>query len=398
MHWRDGSHGMNFAKQFLALLRINLASISQRWGLVFTIVIGITCAVGVLVSMLAMGVGARREAMGNVRPDRVTVLSVGAQGPMQSSIAKDVARLIRDLPGIRRNAQGEPIAVSQVLVFVQARNKVSGAKLGFALAGVSSGLTDYNPELHLTSGRLFKPGLHELVASNKCTQEFADFAVGDRRQMRGGEWLVVGNFTLGRSEGICVVFADADTILSAFGRDSYNQVNLMLDSVAAFETLKRAIQATPTLRVEAKHEAELVEAGMKEFKGMLNFVSYFVGAIMAVAATLGAANSLYAMVDGRRRELATLRAIGFSSAPIVTAILIESVLLALPGALIGAGLAWLFFNGFRASPFGFSFHLAVTAPIVTLGVAWALTIGLVGGLLPALRAARVPVTTALRAT
>jgi putative ABC transport system permease protein len=194
-------------KQYWALVYMNLAGIPQRLGLVATVVIGVACAVGVLVSMLAMGAGARREAMGNVRADRAIVQSVGALGPMQSSIPKDVATLIRELPGIRRNAAGKPIALSQVLVFVQARNRGSDAKIGFVLAGASEGLTDYLPELHLTSGRLFRPGLRELIASNLCTRKYADFARGDKRTMRGGDWEVVGNFDIGRTQGICTVFA-----------------------------------------------------------------------------------------------------------------------------------------------------------------------------------------------
>ncbi|HLG86057.1 MAG TPA: FtsX-like permease family protein [Alphaproteobacteria bacterium] len=137
---------------------------------------------------------------------------------------------------------------------------------------------------------------------------------------------------------------------------------------------------------------------MKQLIGILDFVSYFVGAIMAIAGTLGAANSLYAVVDGRRREMATLRAIGFSTGPIIASILSESIVIALVGAVLGGGLAWLLFNGFSASPFGFSFHLAVTLPVLALGAVWALAMGLVGGLLPALRAARIPVAAALRAT
>jgi putative ABC transport system permease protein len=387
---------MSLTKQFSALLRMNLAGIPARLGLVCTIIIGVACAVGVLVSMLAMGVGARREAMGNVRPDRVILRSVDAQGPMQSSIAKDAASLIRDLPGIRRNAQGEPIAVSQVLVFVQARSKINGGQIGFPLSGVTSGLADYLPELHLTSGRMFKPGLRELIASNKCARQLTDFAVGDKRRMRGGEWLVVGNFDLGRTEGVCSVFADADTILSAFGRDTYNQVNVMLQSVATFADVTNALKATPTLRVEAKHESQVTEESMQQLSGILNFVSYFVGGIMAVAATIGAANSLYAIVDGRRRELATLRAIGFNSAPIIASMLSESIFLALPGALIGALVAWFLFNGLHASPFGTSFRLAVTPSLALLGLGWALGMGVISGLLPAVRAARVPVTVALR--
>jgi len=389
---------VNFLKQLGMLLRMNLLGLPQRLGLVCTTIIGVTCAVGVLVSMLAMGVGARREAMGNVRPDRVTLWSVGALGPMQSSIPKDTATLIADLHGIRRNAKGQPIAVPQAMVFVQARNKASGALVGFPIVGSAAGLTDYAPELHLTAGRLFRPGLHELIASNYCAREYQRFGVGDKRVIQGGEWLVVGNFDLGRADGSCIVYGDANTVLSAFGRDSYNQVVVMLQSPAAFNELLNEIKANPLLHIEAKHEAEVVASDMQQVNGILNFVSYFVGTILAAAATIGAANSLYAVVDSRRRELATLRAVGFGGAPVVVSTLSEAILLALPGALIGAGLAWVFFNGLAASPFGFQFHLAVTPSLTLLGIGWALCMGLIGGVMPAVRAARVPVTVALRAT
>ena len=387
-----------FFRQLAMLLRMNLLGVPQRLGLVSTTVIGVTCAVGVLVSMLAIEVGAQREAAGNVRPDRVSLLTQGALGPMQSSIAKDTAALLHDLPGIRRNATGRPIAVSQVLMFTQARRKESGLPIGFPIVGSSAGLSDYTPELHLTAGRMFRPGLHELIASNYCAHQYEDFAAGDRRVIQGSEWLVVGNFDLGRTTGTCVVYADADTLLSAFRRDSYNEVSVMLDSPAAFDTLVRAIKANPLLNVEAKHEAELVAQSTAQVSLILNFLSYFVGTILAIAATIGAANSLYAMVDSRRRELATLRAVGFSGAPVILATLLEAIVLAVPGALLGAALAWLFFNGRAASPFGSTFHLAVTPSLTLLGIIWALCMGLIGGLMPAVRAGRVPVTVALRAS
>ena len=385
-------------KQYWALLWINLASIPQRLGLVLTIVIGVACAVGVLASMLAMGEGARRQAMGAVRADHLILLSVGAQAPMQSSIPKDVAALIGDLPGIKRNAQGKPIVVAQMMVYVQARDRASGRKIGFAVFGVGPGITDYSPEFHLTSGRLFKPGLRELIASNVCAMRYADFARGDRRRMRGGDWEVVGNFDIGHTGGNCIVFADAAVVLSTFSRDNYNQINVRLDSPERATELSNSIAANPALHIVAKSEAELTEEGTKQLNAILAFVAYFVGSIMAVAATLGAANSLYAVVDGRRRELATLRALGFRSFPIIASMMTEAMLLSLPGALLGVGLAWLLFNGLTASPFGLSFQLAVTAPIAAVGICWALVMGLVGGVLPALRAARVPVTAALRAT
>jgi putative ABC transport system permease protein len=388
---------MNLAKQLGVLLWMNLASIPQRPGLVWTSVVGVTCAVGVLVSMLAIGVGARREAMGNVRPDRAILMSIDALGPAQSSIARETVALIRALPGIRRNAKGEPIVVAESLVSLAGFSKADREQLDFQIFGVTSDLADYAPELHLTSGHMFRSGLRELITSNKCVRQFKDFAVGDKRRLSGGEWLVVGNFDLGRAQGTCTVFADGDTVLSSFGRTSYNEVNVMLQSAAAFGELTKAINANPLLRIRPWHEAQVVEEDTQQLNGILNFVSYFLGSIMAVAATIGAANSLYAIVDGRRREFATLRAIGFSGAAIIVSILSESMLLAAPAALIGAFLAWLLFNGLLASPFGTSFHLAVTLSLACLGVSWAIGIGLISGFLPALRAARVPVTVALRA-
>jgi putative ABC transport system permease protein len=387
---------MKLARQFWALLCMNLAGIPARLGLVCTIVIGVTCAVAVLVSMLAMGVGSRRESMGNVSPYRATLTSIDAPTPTESNIPQDAASMIRDLPGIRRNAQGKPIVVFQVTVFIQARSKNDRSQNGFPLIGVTPGLTDYQPELRITAGRLFRPGLHELIASDKCVREYTDFDVGSKRHMRGGDWLVVGNFDL--TSTVCIVFADGDTILSAFGRSTYNQANVMLQSPATFAELSNALKANPSLHLKVQHEAEVFEEYTRQINGILNFVSYFVGAIVALAATIGAANSLYAIVDGRRRELAVLRAVGFNGLPIVASVISESILLALPGALIGALVAWLLFNGLLASPFGASFHMAVTPSLALLGLGWALGIGAIGGLLPALRAARVPVTVALRAT
>jgi putative ABC transport system permease protein len=386
---------MNLAKQFWALLHVNLAGIPARIGLVCTIIIGVACAVGVLVSMLAMGVGARQEAMGDVSPNRAVLTSIDAPSPAQSNIAQDAATLIRGLPGIRRNGRGDPIIVFQTSVFIQARSKADRTPTGFPLIGMTPGLADYQPELHITAGRMFTPGLHELIASNKCVRQYTDFSVGSKRHMRGGDWTVVGNFDLAST--VCIVFGDGDTILSAFGRNTYNQANVMLESPAAFEQLSRALKANSSLHLKVQHEAEIFEQNMQQINGILNFVSYFVGSIMALAATIGAANSLYAIVDSRRRDLAILRAVGFSSVPIIASFLSESILLALPGALIGALVAWLLFNGLLASPLGASFHMAVTPSLALLGLGWALCIGFVGGLLPAVRAARVPVTVAMRA-
>jgi putative ABC transport system permease protein len=387
---------MNPARQFLGILGVNLAGITRRIGLVLTIIIGVTCAVAVLVSMLAMGTGARRQEIGDVRPDRVVLTSLGARG-MQSNIPREEAATTRYLPGIRKDANGEPIVVFESFVPSEGRRRVTGNRIFLPLMGTTTGVTEYLPEMRFTGGRMFQRGLHELIASNPCVRQFTGFEIGDRRSIRGIDWTVVGNFDQGYAQQ-CVVYADVDTIMSTFDRNSYTLVLVRLQSPGDYDMFRAALEANPTLHLEARHESEVVEEQFKPLNALLNFVSYFVGTIMAIAATLGAVNSLYAIVDSRRRELATLRAIGFGSGPIVASVLCESILLALPGALVGGALAWIFFNGMSASPFGYSFQLAVTPSLAVLGIVWALGMGLVGGLLPALRAVRVPVTTALRAT
>jgi putative ABC transport system permease protein len=172
---------MDFLNQLGMLLRMNLLGVPQRLGLACTTVIGVTCAVGVLISMLAMNVGARRAAMGNVRPDRASVLNLDAVEPDRSDIPKDLAAMIADLPGIRRDSRGQPMAVPEVAVYVQARRKDSGNSVGFPMIGAGAGLAGYAPELHLSAGRMFRPGLRELIASNYCAHRYQNFSVGSKR-------------------------------------------------------------------------------------------------------------------------------------------------------------------------------------------------------------------------
>jgi len=386
---------MKFARQFVAVLIMNLSEAREKVGPILTIIIGVSCAVGVLISMLALGTGARRQAMGDVRPDRVILTSVGAR-VIESSIPREEAALVRDLPGIRRGADGEPIVVFQSLIPIEGRRRVTGNRIFFPLVGTSAAdLAEYSPEIRFTNGRMFRPGLHELIASNPCARQFTGFEVGDQRSIRGIDWTIVGHFDQGHAQQ-CLVSTDVETIMATFARNTYTQIGMRLQSPGDFDALRDAVKANPALRLEVRREREVVEEAFKPFNGLVNFVSYFIGTIMAIGATLGAVNSLYAIVDSRRRELATLRAFGFSSSVIAVSMLCESILYALPGALLGAFVAWIFFNGMAASPFGYSFQLDVTPSLAVIGIVWALAMGLIGGLLPALRAGRVSVTTALR--
>lgn len=383
--------------QFFAVLRLNLASVLSRPGPAFMIVIGVTCTVGVLVSMLAMGAGARRQALGNVRADRVILTTAGAVSAMQSSLSKEEAQVIGTMPGISKGSNGEPAVVFEVVTQIEAHKKSDNAKVFIPLYGVTQGLAAVRPEIHLTAGRLFRPGLQELIVSERRAREYRNFAVGDKREIHGVAWTIVGQFTEGAAEGPSSLYGDAGSVLSAFTRTTYNQATLLLQSPGAYDTFASALKTNPIVHVEARHERDVVAATKGPLTRILDFVSLFVGSVMGFGATLGSINSLFAIVDSRRRETATLRAMGFGSRAVVAAVLAESLVLSLPGAFLGAALATVLFNGLAASPFGVTFNLAVTPSVVALGIAWSLAMGAIGGVLPAWRASRVPVTEALRA-
>jgi putative ABC transport system permease protein len=288
--------------------------------------------------------------------------------------------------------------VFSAVVLIEARRRLTDRRIFFPLVGITGAFTnEFDPAFHLTEGRTFHPGLFELIASNPCVRQFTGFEIGARRSIRATDWTVVGHFDEGETQQ-CLVLTDAEILMSTFGSNRYTRVTAMLQSPGDYDALRRALEANPSLRLEVRRERESIENDFKELNALLNFAAYFVGSIMAIGATLGAVNSLYSIVDSRRREIATLRAIGFDSAAIVASILFESILLALPGALLGVLLAWALFHRMSVSPFGFSFQLDVSLGLAAGGIAWALAMGLIGGILPALRAARVPVTTALRAT
>jgi len=233
--------------------------------------------------------------------------------------------------------------------------------------------------------------------SDAIRRIFRGMEVGSRITLRGVEWQIVGVFTGNDSISDSVLRADAETVLSAFGRNTFQQINVQLESAAAYRAFSDALSSNPAIAVDVKTLAESRSAAFSDLERLLNFVAWFIGGVMAAGAVCGALNSLYASVDARRQEIATLRAIGFSSTPIVLSLLIEGMLLALPGALIGAAIAWALFDGNVVNTEGSVFTLVITPRVLADCVAWALAIGLLGGSLPALRAARMPVAVALRA-
>ncbi len=384
---------MRSLRQTAALTLFGLRSIPARLGASLVTVISIMTVVAVLLSLLSMGEGAQFWETGQARPDRAVVLSHGALSPFASRLTHaDIATLSQE-PGVKTEADGTRLVTAGSMVAVDVVTKANERGTLYML-----GMTNRRvyPEIHVLAGHWPRSGLHELAVSKVAQRLDEGVQIGDRVRIRGSDWTIVGMFEDAKGVYEPVLFGDGETVLGAFGRDAYQQFVVMLDSPAAFARFKQAVLADPTLKVDVYTEVANRETSFRGLRGLLDFVSYFIGTLMAMGAVCAALSSLYASVDARGREIATLRALGFGAAPVFASVLIEGMLLALGAAIVGALIAWLVFNGKVISTEGLTFPLAVSPHVAAICVIWALAIGFIGGLLPALRAARVPVAFAMR--
>ena len=388
---------MTLLRQTLALTATGLAGISQRRGSSFVTLIGVTTAVGVLVSLLAVGKGSEIFTGQNAARNLAVVLNRGATSALQSVLTREAVTVIEGAPGVKRSADGKSWVVATTVVSVNAIKK-DGTRANTFLVGFSPGVFVAQSNMKIIAGRQYRPGLHELTVPEPVTKQYKNMQIGSRINLRGTEWTIVGIFAGNDTIGDSALRADAETVMSAFGLNTYQQATVTLTSPAAYQPFKDALINNPAIAVEVKTGAQHNKDEFGQLTSLLDFVAYFVGTVMGSGAVFGALNSLYASVDSRRREIATLRAIGFSGAPIVISVLLEGMVLALPGAFIGALIAWAAFNGNAVDVQGLVFKLTVTPDLIVNGICWALAIGLIGGSLPAVRAARMPVATALRAT
>ncbi|MCB1576702.1 MAG: ABC transporter permease, partial [Xanthomonadales bacterium] len=249
-------------------------------------------------------------------------------------------------------------------------------------------------------GRKFTPGLREMVVGVGARQQFAGLDVGSKITLNNQEWTIVGAFESGDAHE-SELQGDVETVSTAYRRRGFQSVTVRLTSPEALDTLKAALASDPRMKVEAKTTLDYYTAQSEQLSKVIRIVGIVIATIMAIGAIFGALNSMYAAVATRAREIATLRAIGFRSPPVVVSVMLETMLLALVGGLLGAFIAWLLFNNYTVSTLGANFsqvvfRFSVSAALLWTGIKWALAIGFVGGLLPAVRAARLPVTTALR--
>ena len=385
----------------LAAARIGIAGLPQRWGASMVIVIGIAGVVAVLVAMLAMGEGFKATLNRTGGDDSAIILRGGSQAETNSVITRDQVPLVSSLPGIARGADGKPLASPELSQVVNLPSKSDGTDANVQFRGVGPAAWALRSDLKLVEGRRFTPGLRELVAGRGAQQQFNGLDIGKQLKLGNQVWTVVGIFATGDSHD-SELWADADVLGPAYQRQAFQSVTVKLDGKTGFKQLKAALAADPRLKLDVQTTRDYYSKQSEQLNKLIRILGIVIGSIMAIGAVFGALNTMYAAVAGRAREIATMRALGFRGLPVVTAVMLETMLLALLGGLLGAGIAWLVFNGYTVSTLGnnFSqvvFQFKVSPELLWTGLKWALGIGLVGGLFPALRAARLPVTEALRA-
>jgi putative ABC transport system permease protein len=305
--------------------------------------------------------------------------------------------MIKDAPGIRKGSDGAPMADAEVMVGVPADRK-SGLNSTVVIRGFGTKGLAIRPELKIVEGRMFRPGTREMIVGIATHGQFAGMNIGDEVILPDGRWPIVGTFTTGGDILESELIADNDTLMSAIRKNAYNSVLVRLASMDSINVLKNALTANPALSVIVERHSDYYKHFTAALSGTFTAIAYFVGAIMAIGAVFGALNTMYSAVSARAREIATLRAIGFGAVPVAISVVAESMLLALSGALIGAALVWLIFNNHQTAYFNNVFNLKVPLNLIGLGILWALVVALLGGLLPSIRAARLPIVDALRAT
>lgn len=392
---------MGMFKQIGAVTAMNVRSIPSRIGASSVVVIGIACVVGVVVSVFGMTRSLSSTLRDSARPDRAVVLRSGASNEASSTLLVDAIATIKDAPGIARTPDGEAAASAEMMVAVNMHRKEDDTTAGVTVRGIERASATLRPEVRLVDGRMFRPGLREAIVGRGATGEFKGLGIGDQVALRDSQWTIVGVFESGGDVQESRLLVDEATLLSAYQRTAANSLTALLESEAAFDAFKAALTTNPTLSVSVERETEYYARQSKSVNQLFDFVTYFVGGIMGLGALFAALNTMYSAVSTRGVEIATLRALGFGSSGVVISVLTESLLLAVAGAAIGAAVAWLWFGGNSFAMGNGTSSLVVkmqiTPALLATGMVWAVTVGFFGGLFPALRAARLPVATALRA-
>ena len=374
-------------EQILAITMQNLKSIPGRLGTSLVAVVGVAGVVAVLVAVLSMARGFESTLESGTSPENVIVLRSGSSSELDSGFQGDQARIIAQAPELA-------LVSPEVYVIVDLEKKASQTTANVPLRGVGSDAAAIRSAFRMIDGRMFEPGRKELIAGRGAADQFAGLEAGNTLEFGTERWDVVGIFESGGGAAESELWTDSATLQGAYRRgNSFSVVYGRLENPAQFSAFKDSLTTNPQLSVRVERESEYFAEQSRALSTFISVVGYGIAVLMALGALFGALNTMYTAVSDRSREIATLRALGFTPVAIVVSVMAEAMLLALAGGLIGGGIAWLLFNGFTVSTLNFSsfsqvvFAFAVTPGLLVQGIVIALIIGLVGGLAPAIRGA-----------
>jgi len=393
---------INWLSQIASVTKFNLRTLPQRKGSSGAAIFGIAGVVAVMVGVLSIAQGIQRTMKSSASPDNVIVLRSGSNSEMMSILMGDDTRIISEAPGLARDDNGA-IASPELFVVINLPMRSTGTDANVPLRGVSPMAMDVREKFKIAEGRMFEWGMNEVIVGAGAQLEFSGLEIGSTITVAQEEWPVVGVFEVGGGLAETEIWVDGAVLQPVYRRgNSFQAVYARLESEDSFQEFKDALTSDPRLNVKPMREADYYESQSAMLYNLITGLGTLIAVIMGFGAVFGALNTMYTAVSARTREIATLRALGFHSSPVVISVLMESLLLAFAGGLVGAGLAWWAFDGFRAATLNFTsfsqvaFAFDVSLPLLTRGIIFAMIIGLVGGLFPAVRAARQPVSAALR--
>jgi len=382
--------------QIVEITMLNLRNIPSRLGSSSVIVVGIAGVVGVLVALLAMGAGFRAALERAGDPHRVVVLRGGSTGELSSGLGTEARNIVGSLEGVT-------FASGEMFVVADLPKRANQSMANVVVRGVEDAAFEIRPEVRIVAGRRFEPGRGEVIAGRGAAAEFQGVELGGSIEFRDTTWTIVGIFEADGSAYESELWADLGAAQSAFRTPGFvSSLRLKVDDPAVVVDIAARVDDDPRLDLEVIREDIYYSNQSTTMTTLITGFGYAVASIMAIGAVFAALNTMYTAVANRTVEIATLRALGFGGMPVVISVMIEALLLAVAGGVAGAGLTYLIFNGMTVSTLNqasfsqVAFDFAVTGRLVMLGLIWAVVLGLVGGLFPAVRAARLPITAALR--
>ena len=387
--------------QVAAVTLMNLKSLPQRLWLSLSTIVAVALVVIVLLAFLAMGNGFQRTLASAGAEDVAVILRGGSQSEVNSVVTRDQVRLVEEAPGVAKNSDGQPLVSAELYLVVDGVKRSSQTKANLPLRGIGQEGAAVRKGITIVAGRMFAAGSSEIVVGKALLREFEGFELGQTVTFGTGRWIVVGLFEAEGSVFESEIWADLPVVQSFFKRDNvFQTVRARLDNPAALDGLRQYVDTDPRLKLEAKSEAAYFAEQASRTSDLIHKLGWPLAIAMAFGALAGALNTMYSAVAVRATEIATLRAIGFGGLSAFVGTLVESLILAAIGGLIGAAATLLIFDGLSASTLGASFTQVVfrfqlTPALAAEGVILALVVGMIGGLFPAIRAARTPIVIGL---